>query len=168
MQGSWVQSQMGTKLLKDSNGYKYRVNRINADDTMYYRCVKRASLKCSATAHVLVNSDPPTISRLTGEHLHGADLITDYVSFNSSWTDSLTRRPSLYEVLGGFKRKEAVSELELREECLAVGVNSVTDNSSRNRRRSEQRPDLKKLCQSFEAMSARSYMDSIIPFLSQG
>ena len=89
-------------------------------------------------------------------------------SFNSSWTDSLTRRPSLYEVLGGFKRKEAVSELELREECLAVGVNSVTDNSSRNRRRSEQRADLKKLCQSFEAMSARSYMDSIIPFLSQG
>ena len=113
MQGSWVQSQMGTKLLKDSNGYKYRVNRINADDTMYYRCVKRASLKCSPTAHVLVNSDPPTISRLTG-------------------------------------------------------VNSVTDNSSRNRRRSEQRADLKKLCQSFEAMSARSYMDSIIPFLSQG
>ena len=89
-------------------------------------------------------------------------------SFNSSWTDSLMRRPSLYEVLGGFQRKEAVSELELREECLAVGVNSVTDNSSWNRRRSEQRADLKKLCQSFEAMSARSYMDSIIPFLSQG
>ena len=65
MQGSWVQAQMGTKLLKDSNGYKY-------------------------------------------------------------------------------------------------------DNSSRNRRRSEQRADLKKLCQSLEAMSARSYMDSIIPFLSQG
>ena len=65
MQGSWVQAQMGTKLLKDSNGYKY-------------------------------------------------------------------------------------------------------DNSSRNRRRSEQRADLKKLCQIFEAMSARSYMDSIIPFLSQG
>ena len=36
MQGSWVQSQMGTKLLKDSNGYKYRVNRINADDTLYW------------------------------------------------------------------------------------------------------------------------------------
>ena len=71
-------------------------------------------------------------------------------------------------MLGGFKRKEAVSELELREEWLAVGVSSVTDNSSRNRRRSEQRADLKKLCQSFEAMSARSYMDSIIPFLSQG
>ena len=52
--------------------------------------------------------------------------------------------------------------------CRTVGVNSVTDNSSRNRRRSEQRADLKKLCQSFEAMSARSYMDSIIPFLSQG
>ena len=36
MQGSWVQAQMGTKLLKDSNGYKYRVNRINADDTLYW------------------------------------------------------------------------------------------------------------------------------------
>ena len=36
MQGSWVQSQMGTKLLKDSNGYTYRVNRINADDTLYW------------------------------------------------------------------------------------------------------------------------------------
>ena len=103
MLGSWVQSQVGTKLLKDSNGYNNVVE-----------------------------------------------------SFNSYWTDSLTRRPSLYEVLGGFKRKEAVSELELREECLAVGVNSVTDNSSRNRRRSEQRADLKKLCQSLEAMSARS------------
>ena len=111
MQGSWVQSQMGTKFLQDSNGYNNVVE-----------------------------------------------------SFNSSWTDSLTRRPSLYEVLGGLRRKEAVSELELREECLAVGVSSVTDNSSRNRQRSEQRADLKKLCQSLEAMAARSYMDSIIPF----
>ena len=115
MQGSWVQSQMGTKLLKDSNGFNNVVE-----------------------------------------------------SFNSSWTDSLTRRASLYELLGGFKRKEAVSELELRKECLAVGVSSVSDTSSRNRRRSEQRTDLKKLCQSFEVMSARSYMDSTIPFLSQG
>ena len=76
--------------------------------------------------------------------------------------------PSLNKVLCGFQRKEAVSELELRKECLAVGVNSVTDNSCRNRRRSAQRADLKKLCQSLEAMSARIYMDSIIPFLSQG
>ena len=90
-------------------------------------------------------------------------------SFNSSWADSMTWRPSLYEVLGGFQRKEAVSELELREECLAVGVNSATNNSSRTRRRPEQRTDLKKLCQNLcQAMSARSCMDSIIPFLSQG
>ena len=54
-----------------------------------------------------------------------------------------------------------MSELELREECLAVGVSSVTDS------RSEQRADLKKLCQRFEAMSVRSYMSSIFPFLSQ-
>ena len=85
MQGPWVQSQMGTKLLKDSNRYKYRMNRINADETVYYQCVKRASLKCSATAHVVVNSDPPTISKLTGEHLHGADLITVYVRGKESY-----------------------------------------------------------------------------------
>ena len=81
-------------------------------------------------------------------------------------TDSLMRRLLLYEVLGGFQRKEAVSKLELSEECLAVGVNSVTDNSYRNRQRFIH--GLKKLCLSFESMSTRSYTDAVIHFLNQG
>ena len=62
----------------------------------------------------------------------------------------------LYEVLGGFQRKEAVSKLELSEECLAVGVNSVTDNSYRNRQRFIH--GLKKLCLTLVMMGGGPYV----------
>ena len=88
-------------------------------------------------------------------------------SFNSSWFGSMTRRPSLYEVLGGFQRKEAASELELREECLSVGVNSGRLTDQRNKRSSEERADLKKLCQNFSTMPPKNYLESIIPFLKK-
>ena len=71
---------MGTQLLRYSNGYKYQVNCIKANKTIKnYPCVKRASMKCSASAHYIVNSHLPTIAKLTGEHIHGADVMPDYV-----------------------------------------------------------------------------------------
>ena len=42
--------------------------------------------------------------------------------FNVTWTDTLERRPSIYNVLDSFRRKDSVAKQDLREECLAVGV----------------------------------------------
>ena len=53
-------------------------------------------------------------------------------SFNSSWADSLNRRPSFYEVIEAFKRKEAMSEIDLREELFNTGVNNVDITKTRN------------------------------------
>ena len=86
-------------------------------------------------------------------------------SFNATWTDGLERRPSLYDVLSGFIRKESGSETELREECLAVGVNNVDKNKDRKRRESEKRKDLKVLCSNFASMPIDLYLDSIVSYL---
>ena len=86
-------------------------------------------------------------------------------SFNATWTDGMERRPSLYSVLDGFLRKEGLIEMELREECLDVGVNAIDKNKSRNQRNLNRRKDLKALCSNFSQMPIEMYMQSIVAFM---
>ena len=44
-------------------------------------------------------------------------------SFNNTWTGSLERRASLYNVIDAFKKRDSWSEVTYRENCLAVNVN---------------------------------------------
>ena len=41
--------------------------------------MKRDSLKCNAIANYIVDSNPPKIEKISGEHCHGADILHDYV-----------------------------------------------------------------------------------------
>ena len=91
MKGIWVPSQMGTNLLKDPDGFRYRKFR-EIKSGITYRCNKKDSLGCPAVALI----DKCTIT----------DCLVDILeTYNSTWTDTLERRPSLYSVIEGFIRK---------------------------------------------------------------
>ena len=80
MKASWELSQKNTKLLKDQNGYLYRVHRYNTDKTrLSYRCVKNDSMLCKATAQYITGSEPPLIEKIKGEHNHGAEIINSFI-----------------------------------------------------------------------------------------
>jgi hypothetical protein len=97
--------------------------------------------------------------------LDGVDITNNRVEgFNSGWTASLSRQPSLYTVLEGFLQKEAWAETILREDAVAVGGNAMNDNRSRRLQAVQRRQDLKALCEAFHTMPLAIYMDSMIKF----
>ena len=77
MKGTWVPSQKGTNLLKDSDGFRYRKFReIKAGIT--YRCTKKDALGCPATAMIdknTITDCEPDILEINHLHNHGADAI---------------------------------------------------------------------------------------------
>ena len=87
-------------------------------------------------------------------------------SFNATWTYSLSRRPSLYEVIEGFKRKEAMSQTILREEFLVFGTNRTEQEKNRVTQRNARRQELKQLCSGYGEIERKEYMKFLLPFLS--
>jgi hypothetical protein len=97
--------------------------------------------------------------------LDGVDTTNNRVEgFNSGWTASMSRQPTLYMVLEGFLQKEAWAETVLREDAVAVGGNAMLDNRSRRLHAVQRRQDLKALCEAFNTMPLPIYMDSLIKF----
>ncbi len=84
--------------------------------------------------------------------------------FNSGWTGTMNKRPSLYVILEGFLNKESWSQQIMREDSLAVGGNSTTLNSSRHKAVAQKRLDLKALCEDFHNMLPATYLDSLVKF----
>jgi hypothetical protein len=94
--------------------------------------------------------------------LDGVDITNNRVEgFNSSWTASLSKQPSLCTALEGFLQKEAWAETILREDAVAVGGNAMNDNS-RRLQAVQRRQDLKTLCEAFHTMPLAIYTDSQI------
>ena len=77
MKGTWVPSQKGTNLLKDSDGFRYRKFReIKAGIT--YRCTKKDALGCPAVAMIdknTITDCEPDILEINHLHNHGSDVI---------------------------------------------------------------------------------------------
>jgi FLYWCH zinc finger domain len=77
MAAVFVPSQKGTQLLQDENNFLYRVNKANGDGSrVYYNCVKRFSLKCTATAVVLPEAG--VIDKINNEHNHATSVLEKF------------------------------------------------------------------------------------------
>ena len=61
--------------------------------------------------------------------------------------------------------KDAMSEVDLKEECLRVGVVSVDANKKERRRSDERREDLRQLCQDADVLPLQTYMDTVVSYL---
>ena len=81
MHGTFVSSQMGTNLLRDPDGYKYRTCRTISNGTVETSCCvkQKPPTKCAAVAYMLKGTDPPEILKVTKEHNHGAEVLTTEV-----------------------------------------------------------------------------------------
>ena len=81
MFGTFVTSQLGTNLLRDQDGYKYRTYQtISSGTVLKMRCTKqKPPIRCPAVAYIVKGSNPPQITKLTNQHNHGAEVIADEV-----------------------------------------------------------------------------------------
>ena len=61
-----------------------------------------------------------------------------------------------------------MSEVDLREECLSVGVVSVDANKEERRRSDERRQDVRQLCVCLDAdvLPLQTYMDTVVSYLT--
>ena len=82
-------------------------------------------------------------------------------SFNNTWTGSLERRASLFNVIDAFKKRDSWSEVTFRENCLAVNVN-VDERKGRAKERLAMREDLRKLCENAHTMPLKTYMEFVV------
>jgi hypothetical protein len=86
--------------------------------------------------------------------------------FNSGWTGTMNKRPSLFVILEGFLNKESWSQQILREDSVAVGGNSISLNTSRHKASVQKRLDLKALCEDYYTMQPATYLDSLVKFFN--
>ena len=63
--------------------------------------------------------------------------------------------------------KDAVSALELKEECMTTGVACVDKNKEERRLSAALREDLRQICKNFTELPLKLYMDSIVNFLEE-
>ena len=77
MLGTFVNSQLGTNLLRD----RYRkYQTISSGTVEKMRCTKqRPPIKCPALAYIVKGTNPPQISKLVNQHNHGAELLANEV-----------------------------------------------------------------------------------------
>ena len=59
-----------------------------------------------------------------------------------------------------------MSEVDLKEECLSVGVVSVDANKEERRRSDERRKDLRQLCLDADVLPLQTYMDTVVSYLT--
>ena len=75
MLATFVSSQMGTTLLRDPDGYKYRVYQTISDGTVNtMRCFKQKPPTKHAAAY-MKGTDPQEILKITNQHNHGAEAL---------------------------------------------------------------------------------------------
>ena len=68
--------------------------------------------------------------------------------------------------MDGFRRKDSMLEVYLRELNMAVGVGNIDDNKSRKRRSTQRRADLKALAKGVNNMPLQMYMESVVGFFN--
>ncbi len=86
--------------------------------------------------------------------------------FNSGWTGTINKRPSLFVVLEGFLNKESWSHIVLLEDSMAVGGNRTELNKTRALSSVQRRLDLQALVQDFDSMMPVTFLDSIVKFFA--
>jgi hypothetical protein len=86
-------------------------------------------------------------------------------SYNSSWTSSLSRRPTLYTILEHFALKDSWAEKILQEDCVAVGGNALENSKTRSLQRVQRALDLQAVCQDVENVTPAEYMKRLIGVL---
>ena len=59
-----------------------------------------------------------------------------------------------------------MSEVDLKEECLSVGVVSLDANKKERWRSDERRKDLRQLCLDADVLPLQTYMDTVVSYLT--
>lgn len=145
---NWVPGQKGTPLLQDENMYLYRINKANKENTLkYYRCVKRAALKCPAVAVLSVNTS--RLLRIVNNHSHQTDalvmtarteekrMIAAAATVGNVGTRQVLsqiktnlERSDLPESTVVMRKTHALNQAVRRERQKILGINSVVPKTS--------------------------------------
>jgi MULE transposase domain len=86
-------------------------------------------------------------------------------SFNSTWTSSLGRRPTLYTILEHFAQKDSWAEQILREDAVGVGGNALEASKNRSLQRVQRQLDLQAICRDVDNTSPDQYINRLIGVL---
>ena len=76
MEATFVNNQKGGLHLQDQNCFRYRIHH-KSETKATYRCVKRDSLKCKASAVLLINQNK--IETFINEHNHESSIASNVV-----------------------------------------------------------------------------------------
>jgi hypothetical protein len=88
-------------------------------------------------------------------------------SYNSSWTNSLSRRPTLYTILEHFALKDSWAEKTLQEDSVAVGGNALEHSKNCSLQRVQRTLDLQAVCQDMENVTPAEYRKRLIGVLRE-